>query len=126
MTKKMSRETRNAQSADFYYAIAIATLCDWLKNLAPYCPPIKRKTKISPCIPDFSRALSKLQAIISDDQGLGKCVRCFFFLLYNWYLRFFFFWLTTFYSHRHNLVLLKFTISLRSIPARLSVSHGPR
>ena len=81
MTKKCHARP---QSADFYYAIAIATLCDWPKNLAPYCRPIKRKTKVSPCKRDFSRALSKLQVSIRDDQGLGKCVRrFFFFLLYN-------------------------------------------
>ena len=46
----------------------------------------------------------------SNNQRLEKCVRC-VLLLYNWDLRaFFFFWLTTFDRHGHDLVLLKFTI----------------
>ena len=92
MTKKChARPGMCSQQISITPSIAIATLCDWLKNLTSYCRPIKTKTKVSPCKRDFFRALSKLQVIISDDQGLGKCVRCFFFLLYNWYLRFFFF-----------------------------------
>ena len=46
------------------YAIAIATLCDWLKYLASLFQPIRRKPRpIAPCTRDFSRALSKLQVI---------------------------------------------------------------
>ena len=39
------------------YVIAIATLNDWLKRLAPVFQPI------APCTRDFSRALSELQVI---------------------------------------------------------------
>ena len=42
------------------YAIAIATLCDWLKNLAPVFQAIRSEAKNN-C--DFSRALSKIQLI---------------------------------------------------------------
>ena len=46
------------------YAIRIATLCDWLKNLAPVFQPISRKTKpIAARMRDFSRVLSKLHVI---------------------------------------------------------------
>ena len=46
------------------YVIAIATLCDWLKRLAPVFQPMRRKTKPSaPCTRDFSRASSELQVI---------------------------------------------------------------
>ena len=47
--------------------IAIATLSDWLKRLAPVFQPMGRKTKnqkpIAPCRRDFSRASSELQVI---------------------------------------------------------------
>ena len=48
------------------YVIAIATLCDWLKRVAPVFQPIRSKTKpkpIAPCTRDFSRALSEFQVI---------------------------------------------------------------
>ena len=46
------------------YVIAIATLNDWLKTLAPVFQPMRSKTQaIAPCIRDFSRALSELQVI---------------------------------------------------------------
>ena len=44
------------------YVIAIATLSDWLKRLAPVFQPMRSKTKpIAPCTRDFSRASSELQ-----------------------------------------------------------------
>jgi len=46
------------------YVIAIATLSDWLKRLAPVFQPMRSKTKtIAPCTRDFSRASSELQVI---------------------------------------------------------------
>ena len=46
------------------YVIAIATLSDWLKRLAPVFQSMRSKTKtIAPCRRDFSRALSELQVI---------------------------------------------------------------
>ena len=48
------------------YAIAIASLGDWLQNLAPVFQPIRSKFKpklIAACTRDFSRAFSKLQVI---------------------------------------------------------------
>ena len=46
------------------YVIAIATLSDWLKRLAPNFQPMRRKAKpIAPCTRHFSRALSDLQGI---------------------------------------------------------------
>ena len=46
------------------YAIAIATLSDWLKRLAPVFQPIKVQPKpIAPRARDFSRALSELRII---------------------------------------------------------------
>ena len=46
------------------YVIAIATLSDWLKRLAPIFQPMRSKTKqIAPCTRNFSRALSELQVI---------------------------------------------------------------
>ena len=46
------------------YMIAIATLIDWLKRLAPVFQPMRIKTKtIPPCTHDFSRASSELQVI---------------------------------------------------------------
>ena len=136
----MSRETGNAQSEqisnDCYHLLCycVATLCDCLKNFAPYCRPSssstnEKKNQNQPCIRDFSRALNKLQVITSNDQRLEKCVRCLFFCFITGicvFFFFFFFWFTTFYRHGHNLVLLKYTIGLRSIPGRLSVSHGPK
>ena len=46
------------------YAIAIATLSDWLKRLAPVFQPMRSKNKTS-CTPYafFFRALSELQII---------------------------------------------------------------
>ena len=41
------------------YVIAIATLSDWVKRVAPVFQPMKSK----PCTRDFSRALSELQII---------------------------------------------------------------
>ena len=54
------------------YAIAIATLSDWFKNLPPVYQPIRRKKQlgkpkpISTCTRDFSRALSKLYGIATN------------------------------------------------------------
>ena len=48
------------------YVIAIATLSDWLKRLAPVFQPMRRKTKPNRtmyCRRDFSRASSELQVI---------------------------------------------------------------
>ena len=46
------------------YVIAIATLNDWLKRLAPVFSQLEAKPKpIMPCTHDFSRALSKFQII---------------------------------------------------------------
>ena len=46
------------------YVIAIATLSDWLKRLAPVFEPMKRKTKtIAPCTRDLSRASGEFQVI---------------------------------------------------------------
>ena len=44
-------------TVESYYVIAIATLSDWLKRLAPVFQPI------TPCTRDFSRASSELQVI---------------------------------------------------------------
>ena len=44
--------------------IAIATLSDWLKRLAPVFQPMRIKPKpIAPCTRDISRASSELQVI---------------------------------------------------------------
>ena len=45
------------------YAIAIATLCDWLNNIAPVFLTNEKAKPIASCTRDFSRALSKLQVI---------------------------------------------------------------
>ena len=45
------------------YVIAIATLSDWLKRLAPVFPPTAKSKPFAPCTRDFSRALSELQVI---------------------------------------------------------------
>ena len=46
------------------YAIAIASLSDWLKRLAPVFQPMRSKPKpIAPRTRDFSRALNELQII---------------------------------------------------------------
>ena len=45
------------------YVIAIATLSDWLKRLAPVFQPMRRKTKTNSCTRDFSRASSELHVI---------------------------------------------------------------
>ena len=47
------------------YVIAIATLSDWLKRLAPVFQPmrIKTKTNRTRCRRDFSRSSSELQVI---------------------------------------------------------------
>ena len=53
-------------TVEINYMIAIATLNDWLKRLAPVLQPMRSKPKpkpIAPCTRDFSRALSKLQVI---------------------------------------------------------------
>ena len=52
-------------------AIAISTLSDWFKNLAPFYQPTRRKTlgkpyPIATCTRDFSRALSKLHGIATN------------------------------------------------------------
>ena len=41
-------------------AIVVATLSDWLKNLAPVLQPMRSKTNRTLHTRDFSRALSKL------------------------------------------------------------------
>ena len=47
--------------------IAIATLDDWLRNLAPIFQPMRSKTKlIAPCTRASSRALWKWQVIARD------------------------------------------------------------
>ena len=46
--------------------IAIATLSDWLKRLAPVFQPMRINAKpipFAPCTRDFSRALTELQTI---------------------------------------------------------------
>ena len=49
------------------YAIAIATLSDWFKNLAPVYQPMKSKTKTNRnSHARFSRALSKLHGITTN------------------------------------------------------------
>ena len=46
------------------YAIAIGTLSDWLKRLAPVFQPMRSTTKTNPPrTRDFSRDLSELQII---------------------------------------------------------------
>ena len=46
------------------YVIAIATLSDWLKRVAPVFQPMRIKTKTNPPrTRDFSRASSELQVI---------------------------------------------------------------
>ena len=75
-----------------------------------------------PPLPDavcrYPDCLNKLQIYQTDpgkvflclktgNQILEKCIQC-VLLLYNWYLSIL--WLTTYYTHGHNLVLLKFTI----------------
>ena len=52
--------------SDYAIAIVIATLSNWLKNLAPLFQLMRSKTKTNhtlSCTRDFSRALSKLQVI---------------------------------------------------------------
>ena len=49
------------------YEIVIATLSDWLKNLAPVCQPMERKTTTNRGLhARFSRALSKLHGIATN------------------------------------------------------------
>ena len=49
------------------YAIVIATLNDWLKNLAPVCQPMERKTTTNRGLhARFSRDLSKLHGIATN------------------------------------------------------------
>ena len=46
------------------FTIAIATLSDWLKSLAPVYQPTRGKPKpIATCTRDFSRVLSNLHGI---------------------------------------------------------------
>ena len=45
------------------YAIAIATLSCWLKNLYPIFQPIAKAKPIATCTRDISRVLSKLRVI---------------------------------------------------------------
>ena len=46
------------------YVIAIDTLSDWLKRLAPVFQPMRSKPEpIAPRMRDFSRAMSELQVI---------------------------------------------------------------
>ena len=50
--------------SNYAIAIAIATLIDWLKRLAPVFQPMRSKTKTNRTrTRDFSRALSELQII---------------------------------------------------------------
>ena len=50
----------------YYYAIAMATLVDWSKNIEPVFQPMRSKPKsIAPCKRDCSRDLSKLLIIAS-------------------------------------------------------------
>ena len=56
-----------SKTVESYYVIAIATLSDWLKRLAPVFQPMRIKTTvkpIAPCTRDFSRASSELQVIV--------------------------------------------------------------
>ena len=57
------------------------------------------------------RSPEKIKELTSNNQRLELCIRS-VLLPYNEDLRFFFFffWLTTYNRHGHNLVLLKFTI----------------
>ena len=49
------------------YPIAIATLSDWFKNLAPVYQPVRRKTKTNRDLHKrLSRALSKLHGIATN------------------------------------------------------------
>ena len=49
------------------YAIAIAMLGDWFKNLGPVYQPMRRKTKANRDLHDrFSRTLSKLHGIATN------------------------------------------------------------
>ena len=51
-------------TVESYYVIAIATLSDWLKRLAPVFQPMRIQTKtIAPCTRDFTCASSELQVI---------------------------------------------------------------
>ena len=45
------------------YAIAIASLSDWLKNLAPVFQLMRSKTKTNRITRDFSRALSYRESL---------------------------------------------------------------
>ena len=47
------------------YAIAIATLSDWFKNLVPVYQPEGKPKLIMACIHSFSHAFSKLHGIAS-------------------------------------------------------------
>ena len=54
-------------SIESNYVIVIATLSDWLKNLAPVCQPMERKTTTNCGLhARFSRALSKLHGIATN------------------------------------------------------------
>ena len=56
------------------YAIAIATLSDWLKISRQFYNQCEAKQKpIAPCTRDFSRALSKLQIIARNSDWFPVC-----------------------------------------------------
>ena len=62
------------------YVIAIATLGDWVKRLAPVFQPTEWEAKakpIAPCTRDFSRASSELQVIARNcDWFIALPARC--------------------------------------------------
>jgi len=51
-----------------YYAIAIATLSDWLKNLAPVFQPMRSKTKTNRCL--YGRFFPRFEQV----SGNGKVI----------------------------------------------------
>ena len=70
------------------YPVTIATLSDWLKNLAPIFQPMESKTKSKGTLyvrftRDFSRALRKLQVNSSLGIPIGS-LRRLLQLLGNW------------------------------------------
>ena len=58
------------------YVIAIATLCDWVKNRAPVSQPMrcKAKTNLTLYARFFSRALVKLHVIVRILIGSSSCL----------------------------------------------------
>ena len=67
-TKETTQQSSFQRIVEPIYAIAIATLGDWLKDLAPVFSTNENQNHkpIAPCTRDFSRALNKLQAGSSD------------------------------------------------------------